>query len=107
MMDDETFDMSEEERAEKVAEALTARGLSAFAQDTGGGIVCIIVERKEGGEIAWGTADVTWSAVITDEDGEQISCLETQWPSDAEDIEATAHALFEPSVRNGATLAEA
>ncbi|HEV2577122.1 MAG TPA: hypothetical protein VGU25_07920 [Acidobacteriaceae bacterium] len=105
-MIDETSELNEEKMAEKVAEALTARGLSAFAQDTGGGIVCIIVERKDGGEIAWGTADVTWGAAVTDEDGEQISSVETKWPSDSQDIAATANALFEASLGNGALLTE-
>jgi len=53
-----------------LAEALSDLGLSASSQDTGGGISCVIVERKDGGEIVWGTADVTWGAAATDEDGE-------------------------------------
>lgn len=40
---------TEEERAEKIAEALTALGLDANAEDTGGGIVCVVVPRVDGG----------------------------------------------------------
>lgn len=93
---------TEEERAEKIAEALKALGLDASAQDTGGGIVCVVVPRGGGGEISWGTADVTWGAVITDEAGLQVSSISTNWPSDSEDVAATAKALLEASLKNGA-----
>ena len=97
---------SEDEIVEALAEALSDLGLSASSQETGGGISCVIVERKDGGEIIWGTADVTWSAVITDEEREQVSSITTTWPSDSQDIAATAQALLEPSIRNGAAVSE-
>jgi AcrR family transcriptional regulator len=93
---------TEEERAEKIAEALASLGLDASAEDTGGGIVCVVTPRAAGGSISWGTADVTWGAVITDADGEQVSSISTDWPSDSEDIAATAKALLDASLRNGA-----
>jgi hypothetical protein len=83
-------ELSEDEIIEALAEALCELGLSASSQDTGGGISCVIVERKDGGEIVWGTADVTWGAAVTDEDGEQVSSITTTWPSDSQDIAATA-----------------
>jgi hypothetical protein len=106
-MIDAAQEWDEEERAEKIANALTGLGLSASAQDTGGGMICVVLERQDGGEISWGTADVTWGAAITDEDGEQIASIETQWPSDSQDIAGTAEALLGPSVKNGAVLAVA
>ena len=93
---------TEEERAEKIAEALIGMGIDACSQDTGGGIVCIVVPREGGGEIAWGTADVTWGAAISDQEGEQVSSITTEWPSDSEDIDATAKVLLEASLRSGA-----
>jgi hypothetical protein len=93
---------TEEERAEKIAEALTALGLNASAEDTGGGIICVVIPRTDSGFISWGTADVTWGAVITNADGEQVSSISTDWPSDSEDVAATAKALLHASLRNGA-----
>jgi len=95
----------EEDREERIAKALTGLGLDASAQDTGGGIVCIVIPRADGGEISWGTADITWGAAITDERGRQIASISTDWHSDSEDVAGTAKALLEPSVRNGAILA--
>ena len=100
-------ELNEEEQAEQIAEELTKLGLTAYAQDTGGGTICVAVEHKDGGEILWGTADITWGAVITDEDGEQVSAISTQWPSDSQDISGTAQTLAEASSRNGATSVEA
>jgi hypothetical protein len=97
----------EEERAEKIAEALKGLGLVACAEDTGGGIVCIVIPSTNGGAIFWGTADVTWGAAIMDKDGEQTASVTTEWPSDSEDIDATARALLEASLRNGAVQAGA
>ena len=102
-----THELTEEERAEKIAEALTGLGLDASTEDTGGGIVCIVIPRRDGGAIFWGTADVTWGAAIMDEDGEQTASVATEWPSDSEDIDATAKALLEASLRNGASQAGA
>jgi hypothetical protein len=98
---------TEEERAEKIAEALTGLGLDASTEDTGGGIICVVIPRTDGGAIFWGTADVTWGAAIMDEDGEQTASVSTEWPSDSEDIDATAKARLEASRRNGAVQAEA
>lgn len=103
-MSESAPELSEDEIVEALAEALGDLGLSAISQDTGGGISCVIVERKDGGEIIWGTADVTWGAAITDEEGEQVSSITTTWPSDSPDIAATAQALLEPSIRNGAAV---
>ena len=100
-------ELDEEAQAEQIAEELTKLGLAAYAQDTGGGTICVAVEHKDGGEILWGTADVTWGAVITDEDGEQVSAISTQWPSDSQDISGTAQTLAEASSRGGATSDEA
>jgi hypothetical protein len=102
-----TQELTEEERAEKIAEALAGLGLDASTEDTGGGIICIVIPRTDGGAIFWGTADVTWGAAIMDEDGEQTASVSTEWPSDSENIDATAKALLEASLRNGAVQAEA
>jgi hypothetical protein len=98
---------TEEERAEKIAEALTGLGLDASTEDTGGGIICIVIPRTNGGSIFWGTADVTWGAAVMDEDGEQTASVSIEWPSDSENIDATAKALLEASLRNGAVQAGA
>jgi hypothetical protein len=98
--------ISEEEFLNQLADALTDLGTEAIAQDTGGGMVCIVMPHKDGGEISWGTADVNWGAVITDEDGEFVSSIETSWPSESRDLAGTAAALLEPSKKNGAVLSE-
>lgn len=103
-MNEAAPELSEDEIVEALAKALSELGLSASSQDTGGGIFCVIVERKDGGEIIWGTADVTWGAAITDDRGEQVSSITTTWPSESQDIPATAEVLFAPSVKNGAVL---
>jgi len=93
---------TDEERAERISEALVALGLDAGAEETGGGIVCIVIPHTDGGVISWGTADVTWGAAISNQDGEQISYISTVWPSDSEDVDGTAKALLEASLKNGA-----
>lgn len=93
---------TEEERAEKIADALTALGLDASTEDTGGGIICIVVARVDGSSISWGTADTTWGAVINSEEGEQTASVKTEWPSDSDDIEGTAKILLKASLQNGA-----
>jgi len=93
---------TEEERMEKIAQAIMALGLDASTEDTGGGIVCIVIPRTDGGAISWGTADLTWGAVITDEDGEQVSHISTECPSNSNDVDGTAKALLDASLRNGA-----
>jgi hypothetical protein len=100
-------ELDEDEIVEAVATALSGLGLAATSQDTGGGIICVVLEHKDGGEISWGTADETWGAAITDADGKYVSSIETTCPSDAQDIAAIAKALLGPSVKNGAVLAKA
>jgi hypothetical protein len=102
-MEEQKSMKSEEEIAELVAEALTRQGLSAGAQDTGGGVCCVVIPRKDGGEIIWGTADVTWGAVVYDADGEVESSLATSCPSESQDIAAIAEAIKGPSLKAGAT----
>ena len=92
-------DKTEEEIMELVADTLVAQGMQASSQDTGGGICCIVLERADGGEIVWGTADVTWGASVCDQNGEVISSLETSCPSDSQDIVAIAAAIRESSIR--------
>ena len=93
---------TEEERAERIADALTSLGLDASSEDTGGGIVCVVISLANGGTISWGTADVTWGAVVTNEEGKQVSSIRTEWPSDSEDIDATSKALLDASLSTGA-----
>jgi hypothetical protein len=69
---------TEEERAEKIAEAFADLGVDANAGDTGGGIVCIVIPRTDGGAFWWGTADVARAAVITDQEGEQVSSISSE-----------------------------
>lgn len=94
--------IAEEETAEAVADALQEQGLEAFPQDTGGGITCVMLEHKGGGEISWGTADVTWGAVISDADGEYLSSIRTDCPSDGRDVAAIAAELKRASIDHGA-----
>jgi hypothetical protein len=107
-MSDEIRDLdqklTEYEVVDAVADALVARGLAASSQDTGGGINCVVLEHKDGGEIVWGTAGVNWGAAIHDADGDYVSAIETSCPSDSQDAAAIAKALFEPSISNGAVL---
>jgi len=87
---------------EAVAEGLTQAGLRASADDTGGGIVCVVIPRVDGGEISWGTADVHWGASVTDADGNFQSSIETKCPSDAQDVDSIVTALRGPSIDAGA-----
>ena len=84
------------------ADALSKLGFTASSQDTGGGIACVVLEHKEGGEIVWGTADVNWGASISDADGEYVSSIETTCPSDTQDVTAIVEAIKGPSLSNGA-----
>ena len=52
-------ELDEDELVEAVATALSALGLVAGSQDTGGGIGCVVLEHKNGGQISWGAADLT------------------------------------------------
>jgi hypothetical protein len=100
-------ELDEDEIAEAVATALSGLGLAASSQDTGGGITCVVLEHKDGGEISWGTADESWGAAITDANGGYVSSIETSCPSDSQDVAAVAEALLGPSVKNGAVLRKA
>jgi len=93
---------NEEELMQALADALSAEGFRASSQNTGGGMVCVILDCADGGEIAWGRADVNWGASVTDEDGEVISGIETECPSDTDDIATIVAALKKPSIENGA-----
>jgi hypothetical protein len=95
-------ELSEDEIVDAVAEALQEQGLSAVSQDTGGGINCVVLERRDGGEIVWGTADVNWGASISGEDGEYISSIETNCPSGSQDISAIVEAIKGASLSAGA-----
>jgi hypothetical protein len=65
----EEYEKSEEEIMELVATGLSEEGFQASADNTGGGIVCVVLQRENGGEIVWGTADVTWGASVVNADG--------------------------------------
>ncbi|MGO9323525.1 MAG: hypothetical protein ACLP07_03105 [Terracidiphilus sp.] len=93
---------TEEEIVELVADALTAIGFSASSQNTGGGICCVVLERKDGGEIIWGTADFNWGASVVDSDGEIESSIDTSCPSGSQDIAAIVEAIRGASATAGA-----
>jgi hypothetical protein len=95
---------TDDEIVELVADALSTLGFSAASQDTGGGICCVILQRKGGGEIIWRTADVTWGASITDSDGEITSSIETKCPSGSQDVAAIVAAIKGPSIDAGAAF---
>ncbi len=101
-MDKRNEELTEEELIEAVAAALGAAGLSAFSQDTGGGVCCVVLPRKNGGEILWGTADITWGASITDADDQVISSITTTCRSDTRDPRQIADVLRQPSIDAGA-----
>jgi hypothetical protein len=90
---------TEEQVMERVAEILRDRGLDAYTKQTGGGIVCVIVESPRSGEgrrTVWGTADVTWAADVVEGDGANevhLGVLKTEVPSDSTDAEAIADAI--------------
>jgi hypothetical protein len=92
----------QEIRVEAVASGLRGAGLAASAQDTGGDTLCLIVDRTDAGHIVWGTADVNWGGVIEDADGEFISGIEANCPSETEDIPTIVNALREASLAHGA-----
>jgi len=101
-MDGMEKEMTEEEIIDSVADALNTMGFSASSQDTGGGTICVILERGEGGEIIWGTADFTWGASVADADGNFISSIKTQCPSDSKDVSAIVEAIKGLSIEAGA-----
>jgi hypothetical protein len=53
---------------------------------------------KSGGEIIWGTADVTWGATVTDGRGDVGSSISTTCPSESQDIETIAEVIRSHSI---------
>ena len=98
----EEYEKSEEEIMELVATGLSEAGFQANAADTGGGIVCVVLQCEKGGEIVWGTADVTWGASVVNADGDVESSIETECPSSTENIAMIVEALKLPSIKAGA-----
>ena len=94
--------LDEEEFVEKVADALTASGIPAGAQDTGGGIYCVVIPRESGGEIVWGTADFNWGAVVTDENGNVLSSITTSCAIESKDIKTIAEVIRAHLIAAGA-----
>jgi hypothetical protein len=94
--------LNEEEIVERIADAFQARGWDAGSQDTGGAIYCVVLRRKNGGEIIWGTADVTWGATVTDDSGEIVSSISTTCVSESQDIETIAEVIRSHSIEAGA-----
>ena len=101
-MSDEQI-LQDEALVEAVAEGLKQAGFAAAAQDTGGDILCVVIEQV-GGEVTRGTADVTWGAVVTNEDGDFVSAIRTTCPSDSTDIPAIVEALRNASLAHGVVL---
>lgn len=95
---------TEEEIADLLADALTGRGLSASSQDTSGSIWCVILQRKGGGEIIWGTADFNWGACITNQNGEPISSIATNSSSECQDVSVIVDAIAGASIEAGAAF---
>ena len=95
---------TEDEIAASVADALTGMGFSASSQDTGGGICCVILQRKDGGEIIWGTADFNWGASIVDANGKVTSSITTRCSSESQDMVAIVEAIKGPSIAAGAAF---
>jgi hypothetical protein len=91
--------IDEEARVEAIAEGLRACGFEANAQDTGGGMLCVVIEQPNG-EVVWGTADVNWAAVVSDEDGEYVSSIETGCPSETTDVSVVVEALRKATLDN-------
>ena len=104
IMSDTKTGLSEDEIVDAVADALVRLGFAAGSQDTGGGINCVVLEHKDGGEIVWGTADVNWGAVINDENGDFVSSIASSCSSETQDIEAIVEAIKGPSLNNGAVI---
>jgi hypothetical protein len=86
--------------------ALTAIGFTASSQDTGGGVCCVVMERADGGEITWGTADFNWGASVANSDGRIESSLETKCPSDSQDIAVIVEAIRGPSISARAAMTD-
>jgi len=84
---------------ERVAQELEARGLNAYVQNTGGGMMCVIVEGPEGREgrwTAWGTAGDTWGAEVrVGEEEKYVGSLETSVSADSTDVARIAFFIAE------------
>jgi hypothetical protein len=103
-MSGEPMELTEDEIVDAVADALSAGGIEASSQDTGGGINCVVIAHKDGGEIIWGTADVNWAAAIHDADGQYVSAIQTDCASDTQDVAAIVRAIRDASLHNGAAM---
>jgi hypothetical protein len=90
-------DVGELEVMERVAEKLQSKGFNVYVQNTGGDIMCVIVEGPQGREgrwTAWGTAGDTWGAEIRAGEAEEyVGSLETSVPSDSTDAVQIAAAI--------------
>jgi hypothetical protein len=103
MSDQNEFLQDEEALMEAVADGLRNLGFSAVAQNTGGDMLCVVIEQPAG-EVTWGTADITWGAVVTDDEGEYVSAIHSACPSDTKEVAAIVDALREASLANGVVL---
>lgn len=79
-MNEVNRELGEGEIFEAVATALNGLGLVASSEDTGGGISCVVLQHRDGGEISWGTADETWGAAITNANGDYVSSIKNHLP---------------------------
>jgi hypothetical protein len=103
MNDQNELLQDEEALMEAVADGLRNLGFAAAAQNTGGDILCVVIEQPTG-EVTWGIADVTWGAVVTDDRGEYVSAIQTACPSDTKEVTVIVDALREASLANGVVL---
>jgi hypothetical protein len=102
-MSDDGVLQDEESFVEAVADGLRHLGFAAAAQNTGGDLLCVVIEQPVG-EVIWGTADVTWGATVTDGEGEYVSAIKSTCPSDSTDIATIVDALREASLASGVVL---
>ena len=103
MSDQNEFLQDEEALMEAVAEGLRKHGFAAAAQNTGGDMLCVVIEQPAG-EVTWGIADVTWGAVVTDDEGEYVSAIQSTCRSDNREIAEIVNALRDASLANGVVL---
>src|SRR5262245_59018156 len=85
--------MYHEDICAAVADKLSALGVKAYAEHTGGWIVCVIIPEASG---MWyfGTANEEWGGSLMLEDGTNIDNVETSVSSDSEDVEAITRAIY-------------
>lgn len=103
MSDQNELLQDEEALMEAVADGVRNLGFAAAAQNTGGDTLCVVIEQPTG-EVTWGTADITWGAVVTDDEGDYVSAIQSTCPSDTKEIAVIVNALREASLANGAVL---